>query len=235
MHIISSLYPVSLISISTSTTSFSFLSLKGQLHSGMWNSLKKECKGKNWFFKKRALHLDLDPKISVSQEAQVLSCLLDCPNSDSDPRMHPNTGLYHHLNLAATKLFMSRDRILFADLELRIWNTFLTLMVGWRWHGVAEAAVTGMRRWKFINAPWNRVEGTRITEDWVVFHGWYAALVERDGEESILVGTLTLCTHSTHSQLWDTCALFFIIQENWTRRGAFREGVRAAVSCIFLG
>lgn len=73
-------------------------------------------------FLKRALHLDLDPKISVSQEAQVLSCLLDCPNSDSDPRMHPNTGLYHHLNLAAaTKLFfMSRDRILFADLELRI-------------------------------------------------------------------------------------------------------------------
>ena len=73
-------------------------------------------------FLKRAVHLDLDPKISVSQEAQGLSCLLDCLNSDNDPRMHPNIGLYHNLNLAAaTKLFsMSRDRILFGDLELRI-------------------------------------------------------------------------------------------------------------------
>lgn len=73
-------------------------------------------------FFKRALHLDLDRMVSASQEAQVLSCLLDCPNSDNDPRMHPNTGLYHNLNLAAaTKLFStSRDRILFGDLELRI-------------------------------------------------------------------------------------------------------------------
>ena len=132
----------------------------------MWNSLKKECKEEaELIFLKRAVHLDLDPKISVSQEAQGLSCLLDCLNSDNDPRMHPNIGLYHNLNLAAaTKLFsMSRDRILFGDLELRIWNTFLTSMVGWIWRGVAEVAVTGVWRWKFISAPWNRVEGTRTS------------------------------------------------------------------------
>lgn len=164
-----------------STTSFSFLSLKGHLHSGMWNSLKKKCKEEaELIFLKRALHLDLDPKISASQEVQVLSCLLDCPNSDNNPRMHPNTGLYHNLNLAAaTKLFStSRGRILFGDLELRIWNTFLMSVVRWRWRGVAEVAVTGMQRWKFIRAPWNRVEGPRISQrterSW---RGWYADML----------------------------------------------------------